>query len=306
MSPMKKTFSMFLAAGLACATMMSGTDAKSDGETNGGGTAAIYKNIPPDQIEFLSTNERIVSVSSSGSPSAIWEALEHGERVECLACIPAVAPLLYDTNAKNREIAAWWLRRRVFGVFGPGEVYETTLATLKNDPNPTRRAYAANALGEFLLAPGIAACAEALSKDSDADVRVAAAAALGRLNDEGGGSLARALGDGEPKVRLAALKSVGHVNGFSDVASVARLTGDGDAQVRRRAVEVLDGLYAKDSVASVLALAKSDPDADVRIAACHALMTFGDGSARATLESIAKDDKNGLVRDMAAIALRRV
>ena len=76
--------------------------------------------------------------------------------------------------------------------------------------------------------------------------------------------------------------------------------------VRRRAVEVLDGLYAKDSVASVLALAKSDPDPDVRIAACHALMTFGDGSARATLESIAKDDANGLVRDMAAIALRRV
>jgi HEAT repeat protein len=304
---MKKTFSTLLAAGLACATMMSGTDAKSDGEVNGGGTAAIYKNIPPDQIEFLSTDERIISVASSGAPSAIWEALEHGERVECLACIPAVAPLLYDgVYPQNREIAAWWLRRRVFGVFGPGEVYENTLGTLKNDPNPTRRAYAASALGEFLLAPGIAACAEALSKDSDADVRVAAAGALGRLNDEGGGALARALGDGEPKVRLAALKSVGHVNGFSDVASVARLTGDGDASVRRRAVEVLDGLYAKDSVAAVLALAKSDPDADVRIAACHALMTFGDGSARATLESIAKDDKNGLVRDMAAIALRRV
>jgi HEAT repeat protein len=303
---MKKTLSTILAAGFACATMMSGTDAKSDGELNGGGTAAIYKNIPPDQIEFLSTNERIVSVASSGAPSAIWEALEHGERVECLACIPAVAPLLYDATAQNREIAAWWLRRRVLGVFGPGEVYETTLATLKNDPNPTRRSYAANALGEFLIRPGIAACADALANDSDAGVRVAAAQALGRLNSDGNGALGRALGDGESSVRLAALKSAGRVNGFNDVASVARLTGDGDAQVRRRTLEVLDGLYAKDSVASVLALAKSDPDAEVRIAACHALMTFGDGSARATLESIAKDDPNGLVRDMAAIALRRI
>ena len=59
-------------------------------------------------------------------PTLIWETLEHGEKVECLDCIPVVAPLLYDSNAKNREIAAWWLRRRIFGVFGPGEVYEQT------------------------------------------------------------------------------------------------------------------------------------------------------------------------------------
>ena len=29
---------------------------------------------------------------------AIWETLEHGERVECLDCIPSVEPLLYDPN----------------------------------------------------------------------------------------------------------------------------------------------------------------------------------------------------------------
>ena len=89
-------------------------------------------------------------MTSSGSPSLIWETLEHGESVECLNCIPAVEPLIYDNNAEVREIAAWWLRRRIFGVFGAGEVYEHTVNAVKSDPNPQRRAYAAYALGEFL------------------------------------------------------------------------------------------------------------------------------------------------------------
>jgi len=56
----------------------------------------------------------------------------------------------------------------------------------------------------------------------------------------------------------------------------------------------------------VIALAKSDADDDVRIAACHALGAFQDKSAEATLESIAQTDASGLVRDTALIALRRL
>ena len=64
---------------------------------------------------------------SSGAPTLIWQTLEHAEKIECLDVHRLVAPLLYDANAKNREIAAWWLRRRMLGVFGPGEVYQQTL-----------------------------------------------------------------------------------------------------------------------------------------------------------------------------------
>src|SRR5215470_17818648 len=153
--------SSVLAVAIACAGLMSGKDAQSGDSKDGAGTASIYGNIPADQIEFLSTPDRIKSVAASGAPTAIWETLEHGERVECLDCISAVEPLLYDSNAKTREIAAWWLRRRVFGVFGPGETYERTVGTLKSDPDPRKRAYAAYALGEFLAAPGVDACAAA-------------------------------------------------------------------------------------------------------------------------------------------------
>lgn len=296
-----------VAAGvLACASLFSGTDAKAVNTTdNIGGTQKIYGNIPPDQIEFLSTGDRIKSVAASGSMMAIWETLEHGEKVECLDCIPSVEPLLYDANPRTREIAAWWLRRRIFGVFGKGEVYERTLQTLASDPDPKRRTNAAYALGEFLAAPGIEACAAAIDRDGDPNVRAAAASALGRLNDDGRGALSKAMGDVDPRVKLSALGSAGRINGFTDVVSIAKLVGDGDAKVRRRSAELLGAMRAKDSVDALIALT-NDGDAAVRNSAVHALGQIRDGKARAALENIRANDPDGLVRDQAAIALRRL
>ena len=301
--------SFTVAAALGCSLLMSGRDAKSDGAAaqGGVGTAAIYGNVSPDQIEFLSTPDRIKSIAASGAPTAIWETLEHGERVECLDCIAAVEPLLYDkTSDKTREIAAWWLRRRVFGVFGPGEVYERTLSTLATDGDPQKRAFAAYALGEFLAAPGIDACAKALTTDADPTVRTAAASALGRLNDDGSGALSKAMTDGDARVKLAALNAASRVTAFADVPAVSRVLGDGDAHLRRRAVLLLDAMAARDALGAVLNLAQSDSDADVRAAACHALGKFGDPSAKSVLENLAQNDANTFVRDQAQIALRRL
>ena len=131
--------SLLLAGLLACAAVMSGGMAQSgDASKDGAGTAAVYPNISPDQIEFLSTPDRIKSVASSGAPMAIWETLEHGEKVECLDCIPTVEPLLYDANPRTREIAAWWLRRRIFGVFGPGGVFVFVLLPFLETATPFR------------------------------------------------------------------------------------------------------------------------------------------------------------------------
>jgi HEAT repeat protein len=292
---------------LACASLLSGSDAKGGNGTateNVGGTQALYGNIPPDQIEFLSTGDRIKSVAASGSMMAIWETLEHGERVECLDCIPSVEPLIYDANPRTREIAAWWLRRRMFGVFGKGEVYERTLQTLATDADPKRRTYAANALGEFLAAPGIEACATAIDRDGDPNVRAAAASALGRLNDDGRGALTKALSDADGRVKLAALGSAGRVNTFTDIQSVARLTGDGDVKVRRRSAELLGAMRAKDAVDGLIALT-TDGDPSVRNSAAHSLGQIRDGRARPALEALA-NDPDGLVRDQAKMALRRL
>jgi HEAT repeat protein len=295
---------LFLAA-----STLAAPDARSEGPgaprqvtPSGTGFAGVYGQLPASQAEFISTPEAIKSAAVSGAPTLIWETLEHGERVECLDCISVVAPLLYDSNAKNREIAAWWLRRRVFGVFGQGEVYQQTLNTLSSDTNPVNRAYAAYALGEFLFAPGIAACGTAMG-DGDARVRTAAASALGRLNDDGAGALARGLGDTDPGVKLAALASAARINSFSGLSSVAALTTDANGDVRRRSIEVLESLHATDAVAAVAAVAQNDADARVRAAACHALGALGDSSAVPVLMKLSTGDPNGLVRDLAQIAV---
>ncbi len=65
-------------------------------------------------------------------------------------------------------------------------------------------------------------------------------------------------------------------------------------------------MKAKDSVDGLMAIAQNDADANVRGAAVHALGKIGDGRARAVVDTIRQNDKDGLVRDQAAIALRRL
>jgi HEAT repeat protein len=311
---LRKTFNLrLLAASVSVlAAALVSVDARSDApprqvtpNPDAGGFASVYGQLPPSQAEFLSTPDSIKNAAATGAPSLVWEVLEHGEKVECLDCIPVVAPLLYAGDARTREIAAWWLRRRIFGVFGAGQVYAATIQTLQSDPDATRRSYAAYALGEFFAPPGVAACAAALG-DKDAGVRAAAASALGRLNSDGNGALSTALSDSDPGVKLAALSAAVRINSFVGIANVAALTADPTADVRRRALEVLDALDSKDTVAAVSAVAQSDPDATVRAEACHALGTFGDPSALAALQQLAAQDPDTFVRDEAQIALQRL
>lgn len=292
--------------GLVAAAMMGG-DATADPSGTPSGTNLVYgKQIPPDQVEFLSTPDRIKSVGSGNmGASAIWETLEHGEYVECLDCIPTVANLLYDGNKDNREIAAWWLRRRIFGVYGAGEVYEQTVNTLKSSPDATKRGYAASALGEFLSLAAVPHLSNALKTDSSPFVRQSAAQALGRLNDDGGGALSAGMVDGDEGVRIASVTSAGKVNSFTDAVSVAKTLGDSSATVRFKGAELLGSMHAKDSLAALIALAQNDPSATVRAAAAHSLGMLHDVSARPALEGL-QNDSDGFVRDAARIALRRL
>jgi HEAT repeat protein len=273
------------------------------------GTAAIYKGIASDQVEQLTSPDRIKSVAlNPGAPSRIWQALEHGEKVDCLDCIPAVEPLLYDANAKNREISAWWLRRRIFGVFGQGEVYERVVNNLKTHADPVIRARAAEALGEFLDFAGAEPVANALVSDSSPDVRAAAARALDRLNTTGpNNELSVALSDKDETVRLAAINAAGHVHGFSDVAAITQRIGDSSPIVRRHAAAALGAMRAQDSVTALIALLAPgrEADAQARAEAAHSLGLIGDPAAKNALLG-AENDPDQFVRDAAAIALRRM
>jgi HEAT repeat protein len=273
------------------------------------GRAEVYKQLETDSLEAVSTPEQIMKfkVSSNVAPTQIWKVLEHGEKLECLACVPVVSKLLYNSNPKTREISAWWLRRRIFGVFGPGQVYEQTLNTL-TDANETEshRVYAANALGEFLSGSGVPALSKAVVGDTSALVRKAAVAGLERLNSSGtDGELALALADADADVRLAALHAATRINSFTDVASVVGLISDSSALVRRRAAETLGVMKAADAVAGLIALAGQDQESDapVRAAAIWALGQIGDPEARDVIVA-GQQDPDVSVRGAANVSAR--
>ncbi len=272
------------------------------------GRAEVYKEISPESLEAVSTPEEIKGlVASNIAPTRIWKVLEHGEKLECLACVPVVSKLLYNSNAKTREISAWWLRRRIFGVFGPGQVYERTLNTLGNpQETETHRVYAANALGEFLSSSGVPALSKAIVSDESARVRLAAVAGLERLNSSGqADELTLALGDADEGVRLGALHAATRINSFLDSQAVVALISDSSSLVRRRAAETLGVMKSEDSVAGLIALSSADQESDaaVRGAAVWALGQIGNIEARdAILE--AQNDSDPFVRNAATIAGR--
>jgi HEAT repeat protein len=311
-----KTLRSLKSAALTLATGLLASSAGMADDAPGGydpsvhaGRAMVYQQLPEASLEQLSTPDRILTVTQGNvAPTEIWRVLEHGEKVECLDCIPDVAKMLYDSNAKTREISAWWLRRRIFGVFGAGEVYSQVLATLQSSGSENSRAYAAEALGEFLVGSGIAPVASAAVNDSSSMVRRSAVRALDRLNNEGPQQeLATAISDKEPEVRLAALDAAAHINVFSRVDAVVTRLSDDSPDVRRRAADVLGSMRTADAVVGLIGL--SDPaqesDARVRTAAVAALGRIGDPSARDAVDA-AQSDEDPLVQSAARIALRRL
>jgi HEAT repeat protein len=275
------------------------------------GRSRDYANLSPASLEAVTTSQHIKTVTAGNvAPTEIWRALEHGEKVECLDCIPHVAKLLYDAHPKTREIGAWWLRRRIFGVFGPGEVYAQVVDTLQNDESELRRAYAAEAVGEFLSFAGVKHVAAALRSDVSPRVRKSAVLALLRLNHQGPqgelrGVLANAAEDEE--VVMAALHAVTRINVFTGIDAVVSRIGSPSVRVRKRAAEALGRMRAGDAVIGLIALTSPDtePDAAVREAAVAALGRIADPAARDAV-SKALRDPNGFVRDAANVALRRL
>lgn len=305
----RKTLVASLALGAASLVAGSGTAQETDPVVHAG-RASVYRQLDPGSLEKVSTPERIRAVTAGNTaPTEIWRTLEHGEKVECLDCIPHVSKLMYDTHPKTREIAAWWLRRRVFGVFGPGEVYEQTVNTLMDSgKTETQRAFAAEALGEFLSAGGVKYVSDAIRKDPSPMVRKAAVKALQRLNSSGvNGELAVAIADEDSEVRLAAVEASMRINVFTDVDALAARIDDDSADVRKRAVEALGSMRAGDAVVGLINRvdANNESDARVRKAAVAALGRIADSGARSAVEA-ALNDSNKHVRDAARIALRRL
>jgi HEAT repeat protein len=308
---MNNVLRRFLVSAVALGVAAVSSSSVADQRTHGG-RAEVYQNLHGASLEAVSSPQTIRQLFGSDgnpvqAPTKIWQVLEHGEKVECLSCIPLVSTLLYNQHPKTREIAAWWLRRRIFGVFGPGQVYSQVVTTL-GDANQTeaRRARAAGALGEFLTLSGAKYLGAAIRTDASPVVREAAVNALVRMNSAGSGAISVAMADGDWTVRLAAVRAATRINGFGDVASVVERVGDERAEVRRAAALSIGTMRLADAIDGLIALASTEePDAGVRKSAVWSLGQIADQSALEAVRAALRDP-DPLVRDAARMALLRM
>jgi HEAT repeat protein len=295
----------------ACGALLVAVSVEAAQDARHVGRASVYESLHDASLEEVSTPDAILAATrDNAAPMEVWRALEHGERVECLDCIPAVTTLLYDGHPRTREIAAWWLRRRVFGVFGPGEAYSRVVETLQSDESEVRRARAAEALGEFLVGAGAKHVARAIAEDRSPVVRESAVRALRRLNDEGpAGELALAIRDSFASVRVAGIAAASRINSVSadTISAIIEAIGDDNVEVRRTAAEVLGTMRITDAALGLAALSEPDrePDPEVRKAAVAAMGQLGDPVVREYVEA-AMSDPDFLVRSAARVALRRL
>jgi HEAT repeat protein/beta-lactamase regulating signal transducer with metallopeptidase domain len=142
-------------------------------------------------------------------------------------------------------------------------------------------------------------------KDEDADVRQAAANALGQIGDPMAiPGLVNALDDPQLRVQEAALDALSQFERGVPEAPVQRMLASTDADMRERAVQFLMSMRAKAALPAITALV-TDADADVRQSAIQAIQEMGDPSAAGTIMP-ALGDRDADVRQAAVQALAQL
>ena len=249
------------------------------------------------------TQEAMMNAIERGSPSALRATLEYGERVLCETCVPLLSKkLLESDDAGVREMSAWWLRRQPFAA---PLVIARLRESVKKDADPTRRARAAEALGEFMDAGSLPPLADAALEDKDASVRAAGVSGLARLNSSGAAAvLTDVLADKSPVVRLAALDVLIKVGGFRDYDALIPLLGDENADVRMRAARLCGEHRVSAAEQTLIAVLRGDESVAARKAAAWALGRIGGANGSEALIAAKKTEKNEQVLDAIDIASR--
>ena len=181
-----------------------------------------------------------------------------------------------------------------------GTAVPALIAALKDSDVEVRRA-AASSLGNLEDPRAVPGLIEAL-RDTDAEVRAEVADALCNLEDPRAvPGLTAALKDSSPAVRKRAINALSNMDKNKPVDAFIAALSDSDAEVREAAVDAVSETGDKRAVRPLIKLL-SDPSADVRHQAAHALGELQDPAAADAL-SVALRDSDADVRGAAAQSL---
>ncbi len=249
------------------------------------------------------TRAQLLAAIEHGSPEKLKSTLEYAERVYCEECVPLLEKKLLDSpNARVRELSAWWLRRQPFAA---PVLLKGLRKVVREDADATRRARAAEALGEFMDPHAVPDLSDAALSDKDVKVRVAAVRALGRLNSEVGfATLTDTLADKSAEVKLATLQQLTSFGGFRDYSVLIGLLGDASADVRTSAARLCGEYRVRDAEAPLIAMLSGDDSEKARKAAAWALGRVGGEEGHVALSDASDSETSQGVLDAIRIARR--
>ena len=184
-------------------------------------------------------------------------------------------------------------------------VIPTLVDALKNGP-PRVRAAAAAAFAQVEVPTALPHLLDALG-DSDSWVRYFAARSIGRHGRvESLDALARAAsGDGASHVRIAAVDSLGQIDGPGAVAVLTSFVESPDPDLARAALKSLGQINHPDALPPLLEALRS-PDAGLRIETLKALGARGSEEAVTAMQWTAAADPDAQVAEAAIDALARL
>jgi HEAT repeat protein len=184
-------------------------------------------------------------------------------------------------------------------------VIPTLVDALRNAP-PRVRAAAAAAFAQVDSPTALPHLLDAL-RDTDSWVRYFAARSIGRHRRvESLDALARvASGDEASHVRIAAIDSLGQIDGPGAVAVLTSFVESPDLNLARAALKSLGQIRHPDALPPLLEALRS-PDAQLRLEALQALGARGSEEAIAAMEWTAATDPDAQVAEAAIDALARL
>lgn len=238
--------------------------------------------------------ERALDDRSPGvAAMAAWSLGE----IEDHASVPALLKFVRTGETRVRLAAIWAL-----GAIEDPKAVPDIIATLR-DPNNSIREMSAQVLGDIEKADAAAPLEHALTSDSDARVRAAAAKSLGNISSPSSGpALGRALSDADIAVRRAAAEALGDLDELHTAPQglVSALSAS-DPELRYRAAKSLASIADPATTSEIVGLLSST-DAELRKDAVEAL---GSIKSPAAVQGITRalNDRDPEVRKAAAEAL---
>jgi HEAT repeat protein len=218
----------------------------------------------------------------------------------------AVEPLIAvvkDWKGRPAELRVMCVE--ILGEIKDKRAVPVIITTLTED-RLTMRYNAARALGNIGDNKAVPDLVKAL-KDKEWEVRFYAAEALGKIGDvQAARPLANLVSkDPDPKVRLAAIKSLDQVQGKSEYRAVISALSDAEPEVRGYAAELLASWNLEEAQPKIIKMLKEDRSNVARSSCAHALGVYNNISAvPALIQALGDEYKD--VRIYALDSLKKI